>query len=73
MKLDLNINVAQKQGLTITAQVQQAIKLLAMTNLELCEFVNSELEDNPFVEEVEQSELLKRTKMIQFAKKLISL
>jgi len=61
MKLDFNINIAQKQGLTITAQVQQAIKLLAMTNLELCEFVNSELEDNPFVEEVEQHELMKKT------------
>ena len=37
MKLDLNIGIGQKQGLNLTAQVQQAIKLLQMTNLELTE------------------------------------
>ena len=39
MKLDLNIGIGQKQGLNLTAQVQQAIKLLQMTNLELTEYI----------------------------------
>jgi len=51
MKLDFNLQITQKQGLTLTAQVQQAIKLLQMTNLEICEFVEEQFQDNPFVEE----------------------
>ena len=35
MKLDFNIQINQKQGLALTAQVQQAIKLLHMTNREI--------------------------------------
>ena len=51
MKLDFNLQISQKQGLALTAQVQQAIKLLQMTNLELSEFVEEQFQDNPFVEE----------------------
>lgn len=50
MKLDFNIHVNQRQGLTLTAQVQQAIKLLHMTNQEIQEFVQDEFQDNPFIE-----------------------
>lgn len=50
MKLDFNIQVSQKQGLALTAQVQQAIKLLHMTNLEIQEFVEDKFQDNPFIE-----------------------
>ncbi len=50
MKLDFNIQINQKQGLALTAQVQQAIKLLHMTNQEIQEFVQDKFEDNPFVE-----------------------
>ena len=56
MKLDFNLQIAQKQGLTLTAQVQQAIKLLQMTNMEICEFVEEQFQDNPFVEELTYSE-----------------
>jgi len=56
MKLDFNLQIAQKQGLSLTAQVQQAIKLLQMTNMEICEFVEEQFQDNPFVEEVNFSE-----------------
>jgi RNA polymerase sigma-54 factor len=51
MKLDFNLQISQKQGLALTAQVQQAIKLLQMTNMEICEFVEEQFQDNPFVEE----------------------
>ena len=50
MKLDLNIGIGQKQGLNLTAQVQQAIKLLQMTNLELTEYIEETFVPNPFVE-----------------------
>lgn len=51
MKLDFNLQISQKQGLTLTTQVQQAIKLLQMTNIELLEFVEAQFSDNPFIEE----------------------
>ena len=50
MKLDFNLQINQKQGLALTAQVQQAIKLLHMTNLEIQEFVHDQFQDNPFIE-----------------------
>ena len=56
MKLDFNLQISQKQGLALTAQVQQAIKLLQMTNMEICEFVEEQFQDNPFVEETSFSE-----------------
>ena len=56
MKLDFNIQLNQKQGLALTAQVQQAIKLLHMTNLEIQEFVSEQFQDNPFIETNDYSE-----------------
>ena len=50
MKLDFSINLGQRQGLTLTAQVQQAIKLLQMTNLEVNEYIEENFAVNPFVE-----------------------
>ena len=62
MKLDFKLQITQKQGLTLTAQVQQAIKLLQMTNLEICEFVDEQFQDNPFVEEHAFSDTVAKTK-----------
>ncbi len=56
MKLDFNIQLNQKQGLALTAQVQQAIKLLHMTNMEIQEFVREQFQDNPFIETNDFSE-----------------
>ena len=50
MKLDFSIGLGQRQGLTLTAQVQQAIKLLQMTNLEVNEYIEENFAINPFVE-----------------------
>ena len=50
MKLDFNLQIKQRQGLALTAQVQQAIKLLHMTNIEIQEFVSDQFQDNPFIE-----------------------
>jgi RNA polymerase sigma-54 factor len=54
--LGQKLEVRQGQGLVMTPQLQQAIKLLQMNNLELNEFVEAELERNPLLERDERSE-----------------
>nr|WP_262923431.1 RNA polymerase factor sigma-54 [Brevundimonas diminuta] len=44
------MEVRQGQGLVITPQLQQAIKLLQLSNLELEAFVEAELERNPLLQ-----------------------
>ena len=44
------LEVRQGQGLVITPQLQQAIKLLQLSNLELDEFIEAELERNPLLQ-----------------------
>ncbi|MEE1543305.1 MAG: RNA polymerase sigma-54 factor, partial [Alphaproteobacteria bacterium] len=41
------------QGLVMTPQLQQAIKLLQYSNIELSAFVEEELEKNPLLERAE--------------------
>ena len=68
MKLDFNLQTTQKQGIALTAQVQQAIKLLHMTNMEIQEYVEGQFQDNPFIEttgefeEQKQSEITKNNR-----------
>ena len=50
MQISQNIKLKQSQSLVMTPQLQQAIKLLQLNNLELCDLVNKELEENPFLE-----------------------
>ncbi len=50
MALSPKLQQKQALGLTMTPQLQQAIKLLAMTNLELQAFVEEQLESNPLLE-----------------------
>jgi len=56
MKLDFGLQLSQRQGITLTAQVQQAIKLLHMTNLEIGEYVAEQFMENPFIESATFSE-----------------
>ena len=60
MKQTMNLS----QGLVITPQLQQAIKLLQMSRLELESQVRNELEENPILEEAEvlKEEDFERTK-----------
>ncbi len=44
------IEIRQGQNLVMTQKLQQAIKLLQMSSLELNEFVETALEENPFLE-----------------------
>lgn len=56
MSVSQRLEVRQGQQLVMTPQLQQAIKLLQLTNLELAEFVESQLEENPFLERDERAE-----------------
>ena len=47
MALSARLEIRQGQGLVITPQLQQAIKLLQMSNLEVEAFIDAELERNP--------------------------
>ena len=50
MAINPRLELRQGQTLTMTPQLQQAIKLLQMSNLELAEFVEAEIEKNPLLE-----------------------
>ena len=50
MALVPRLDLRQVQSLVMTPQLQQAIKLLQLSNLELSEYVERELEQNPLLE-----------------------
>jgi RNA polymerase sigma-54 factor len=54
LALGARLEIRQGQGLVITPQLQQAIKLLQMSNLELEAFVEAELERNPLLQRDER-------------------
>ena len=54
MALSARLEIRQGQGLVITPQLQQAIKLLQLSNLELDAFVDAELEKNPLLQRDER-------------------
>ena len=56
MALSPRLEIRQGQQLVLTPQLQQAIKLLQLSNLELSQFVEEELERNPLLERDEQRE-----------------
>ena len=55
MAMTPRLEMRQGQALVMTPQLQQAIKLLQLSNIELQEFVEGELERNPLLEREEGS------------------
>jgi RNA polymerase sigma-54 factor len=55
MAMSPRLELRQGQALVMTPQLQQAIKLLQLSNIELTEFVEAELERNPLLEREENS------------------
>lgn len=55
MALSTKLELRQGQQLVMTPQLQQAIRLLQLSNLELNEFVDAELERNPLLERDDQN------------------
>ena len=44
------LELRQSQTLVMTPQLQQAIKMLQLSNVELADFVDAEIEQNPLLE-----------------------
>lgn len=59
MALTAKLELRQGQQLVMTPQLQQAIRLLQLSNYELAEFVDGELERNPLLERDEPAPLAK--------------
>ncbi|RGP41603.1 RNA polymerase sigma-54 factor [Altererythrobacter insulae] len=55
MALGPRLDLRQSQSLVMTPQLQQAIKLLALSNLEIEAFIGQELENNPLLKAGEVS------------------
>ena len=51
MKLAQQLKIKQNQSLIMTPQLQQAIKLLQLTNIELTEFIDKAQMENPLLQE----------------------
>ena len=51
MALNQRLDIRQSQNLVMTPQLQQAIKLLQYSNIELNEFVEAQLLENPLLEQ----------------------
>ncbi|MFH0810900.1 MAG: RNA polymerase factor sigma-54 [Pseudomonadota bacterium] len=56
MALEIKQNLRLSQQLIMTPQLQQAIKLLQLSRLELAETINQEMETNPILEESVEEE-----------------
>ncbi|MGQ0673337.1 MAG: RNA polymerase factor sigma-54 [Hyphomicrobium sp.] len=56
MAFSAKLELRQGQQLVMTPQLQQAIRLLQLSNFELVEFVEAELERNPLLEREDQGE-----------------
>ena len=56
MALSTKLELRQGQQLVMTPQLQQAIRLLQLSNVELSQFVEEELEKNPLLERDEAAE-----------------
>ncbi|MDH5682315.1 MAG: RNA polymerase sigma-54 factor, partial [Spirochaetota bacterium] len=52
---NISLGLQQSQKLVISPQLQHAIKLLQLSNLELVEKIETELAENPFLEEMEEA------------------
>ncbi len=56
MALEIKQSPKLTQQLVITPQLQQAIKLLQLTRMELVDLIQEEIQENPMLEEAESSE-----------------
>jgi RNA polymerase sigma-54 factor len=69
MALSTKLELRQGQQLVMTPQLQQAIRLLQLSNIELMQYVETELERNPLLEPDETAETGRgETETVEFAK-----
>ncbi len=55
MMITQNIDIKSSQLLTMTPRLQQAIKLLQMSNQEVALYVTEQLQENPLLMQAEES------------------
>ena len=48
--INQRLDLRQAQNLVMTPQLQQAIKLLQLNNVELAEYIEAEIAQNPLLE-----------------------
>jgi len=53
MKMGFELNLSQTQKLIMTPELRQAIQILQFNNVELMDYINKQLEVNPFLESVD--------------------
>jgi len=53
MKMGFELNLSQTQKLIMTPELRQAIQILQFNNVELMEFLDKQLEMNPFLETID--------------------
>lgn len=72
MNLDFELNLSQQQKLVMTQQMQMSIKMLQMSSIELNEYVEKEMEENPLLEKeyAEKSEEVSINKENDFTDKI---
>lgn len=56
LALNLNVDLEQKQELVMTPKLQMAIKLLQYSSMELNEYIEEEMKDNPLLERQDNKE-----------------
>lgn len=54
MKMGFELSLSQTQKLIMTPELRQAIQILQFNNVELMEYLNNQLEANPFLEVVDK-------------------
>lgn len=72
MALEMRQHLKMSQQLVMTPQLQQAIKLLQMTRMELQELVQQELEENPLLEEATEAEEIREEESGELAEQELS-
>jgi DNA-directed RNA polymerase specialized sigma54-like protein len=65
-KITQKLDFRQQQSLVMTPQMQQAVKLLQMSNLELQDYLEEEIAQNPLLEKVEGVLRLRRMERRRF-------
>ncbi len=66
MALKPSLNLSQSQNLSLTPQLMASIKMLQLSYIELAEFVENELEQNPLLERDEKDSEENKNKDIEF-------
>ena len=70
MQLTPSLNIKQRQSLVMTPQLQQAIKLLQMTNLDLSKYLEEQTFENPFLETEENNSTPRNEKLGELTPKV---